>query len=86
MEGVLVVGLVEMIVDIIIIGFMFQVNNLKILVDGVILKSQVNLVVLFSVDWLEIVLIGVCEIFDWVVVEESVWQVKLVKVVVDDWM
>lgn len=37
-EGVLVVGFVEVIVDIMFIGIIFLVNNFKVFRDGVILK------------------------------------------------
>jgi ATP phosphoribosyltransferase len=50
-EGAPAAGTAELIVDITTTGSTLVANNLKILDDGVILKSQANLVASLSADW-----------------------------------
>lgn len=83
-EGAPAAGSAELIVDITTTGATLEANNLKILADGVILKSQANLVASLSADWSGPALAGAREILDRVAAEESARQVKLVKAVVDD--
>lgn len=83
-EGAPTAGSAEMIVDITTTGSTLEANNLKILADGVILKSQANLVASLSADWSETALTGAREILDRVAAEETARQVKLVKAMVDD--
>lgn len=83
-EGAPAAGSAEMIVDITTTGSTLEANNLKILADGVILKSQANLVASLSADWSETALTGARQILDWVAAEDTARQVKLVKAMVDD--
>jgi ATP phosphoribosyltransferase len=50
-EGAPAAGTAELIVDITTTGSTLAANNLKILDDGIILKSQANLVASLSADW-----------------------------------
>ncbi|MEP4769106.1 MAG: ATP phosphoribosyltransferase [Roseibium sp.] len=85
-EGAPAAGSAELIVDITSTGSTLEANNLKILSDGVILKSQANLVASLNADWTETALAGARDILDRVAAEESARNVKLVKAVVDDRM
>ncbi|WP_422040004.1 ATP phosphoribosyltransferase [Roseibium sp.] len=83
-EGAPAAGAAELIVDITTTGSTLHANNLKILADGVMLKSQANLVASLNADWTEIALDGARSILDRVAAEEAARNVKLVKAVVDD--
>lgn len=83
-EGAPAAGSAELIVDITTTGATLQANNLKILPDGVILKSQANLVASLKADWSETALAAARAILDRIAAEEAARDVKLVKAVVDD--
>ncbi|MEO9526793.1 MAG: ATP phosphoribosyltransferase, partial [Roseibium sp.] len=83
-EGAPAAGSAELIVDITTTGSTLAANNLKILTDGVMLKSQANLVASVSADWSETALAAARAILDRVAAEEAARNVKLVKAVVDD--
>ncbi|PVB63119.1 ATP phosphoribosyltransferase [Labrenzia sp. 011] len=85
-EGAPAAGSAELIVDITTTGATLQANNLKILPDGVILKSQANLVASLGADWSQTALAAARAILDRVAAEEAARDVKLVKAVVDDRM
>ncbi|MEM5581055.1 ATP phosphoribosyltransferase [Roseibium sp. AS2] len=83
-EGAPAAGSAELIVDITTTGSTLAANNLKILTDGVMLKSQANLVASLSADWSDTALAAARAILDRVAAEEAARNVKLVKAVVDD--
>lgn len=83
-EGAPAAGAAELIVDITTTGSTLHANNLKILTDGVMLKSQANLVASLNADWSSTALDGARAILDRVAAEEAARNVKLVKAVVDD--
>lgn len=83
-EGAPAAGAAELIVDITTTGSTLHANNLKILADGVMLKSQANLVASLNADWSATALDGARAILDRVAAEEAARNVKLVKAVVDD--
>lgn len=83
-EGAPAAGAAELIVDITTTGSTLHANNLKILSDGVMLKSQANLVASLNADWSANALDGARAILDRVAAEEAARDVKLVKAVVDD--
>lgn len=70
--------------DITTTGSTLQANNLKILSDGVMLKSQANLVASLNADWSATALGAARAILDRVAAEEAARNVKLVKAVVAD--
>ena len=63
-EGAPAAGTAEVIVDITSTGATLAANNLKILDDGTILKSQANLVAALGADWSESALAAAGEILD----------------------
>lgn len=83
-EGAPAAGSAELIVDITTTGSTLRANNLKILSDGTILKSQANLVASLSATWNETELVAARAILDRVAAEEAARNVKLIKAVVDD--
>jgi ATP phosphoribosyltransferase len=83
-EGAPAAGSAELIVDITTTGSTLHANNLKILSDGVMLKSQANLVASLNADWSNTSLAAARDILDRVAAEEAARDVKLVKAVVDD--
>lgn len=83
-EGAPAAGSAELIVDITTTGSTLQANNLKILADGVMLKSQANLVASLNAEWSGTALTAARAILDRVAAEEAARNVKLVKAVVDD--
>ena len=83
-EGAPAAGSAELIVDITTTGSTLQANNLKILSDGVMLKSQANLVASLNADWSATALGAARAILDRVAAEEAARNVKLVKAVVAD--
>jgi len=83
-EGAPAAGAAELIVDITTTGSTLHANNLKILTDGVMLRSQANLVASLNADWSATALDGARAILDRVAAEEAARNVKLVKAVVDD--
>lgn len=83
-EGAPAAGSAELIVDITTTGSTLHANNLKILSDGVMLKSQANLVASLSADWSATALAAARSILDRVAAEETARGVKLVKAVVHD--
>ncbi|WP_434053360.1 MAG: ATP phosphoribosyltransferase [Roseibium sp.] len=83
-EGAPAAGAAELIVDITTTGSTLHANNLKILTDGVMLRSQANLVASLNADWSATALNGARAILDRVSAEEAARNVKLVKAVVDD--
>lgn len=83
-EGAPAAGSAELIVDITSTGSTLEANNLKVLTDGVMLRSQANLVASLNAEWSETALDGAREILDRVAAEEAARDVKLVKAVVDD--
>ncbi|MEM9634559.1 MAG: ATP phosphoribosyltransferase [Pseudomonadota bacterium] len=83
-EGAPAAGSAELIVDITTTGSTLHANNLKILSDGVMLKSQANLVASLNADWSESCLAAARDILDRVAAEEAASDVKLIKAVVDD--
>ncbi|MBO6890554.1 MAG: ATP phosphoribosyltransferase [Roseibium sp.] len=83
-EGAPAAGSAELIVDITTTGSTLEANNLKILSDGVMLRSQANLVASMNADWSETALTAARAILDRVAAEEAARDVKLIKAVVDD--
>ncbi|WP_420412019.1 ATP phosphoribosyltransferase [Roseibium sp.] len=83
-EGAPAAGSAELIVDITSTGSTLEANNLKVLTDGVMLRSQANLVASLNADWSDTALNGAREILDRVAAEEAARDIKLVKAVVDD--
>ncbi len=83
-EGAPAADSAELIVDITTTGSTLKANNLKILSDGVMLKSQAHLVASLNADWNETALQGARQILDRVAAEEAARGIKLVKAVVDD--
>jgi ATP phosphoribosyltransferase len=83
-EGAPATGSAELIVDITTTGSTLQANNLKILTDGVMLKSQANLVASLNADWSTEALGAARAILDRVAAEDAARNVKLVKAVVAD--
>lgn len=83
-EGAPAAGSAELIVDITTTGSTLTANNLKILADGVILKSQAHLVASRNADWSEEALAGARAILDRVAAEEQARDTRLVKASVKD--
>ncbi|TYC62320.1 ATP phosphoribosyltransferase [Rhodobacterales bacterium] len=83
-EGAPAAGSAELIVDITSSGSTLQANNLKVLSDSVMLRSQANLVASLAADWTGDALAAARDILDRVAAEEAARDVKLVKAVVDD--
>ncbi|MTI00643.1 ATP phosphoribosyltransferase [Roseibium sp. RKSG952] len=83
-EGAPAADTAELIVDITSTGSTLEANNLKIPRDGVILKSQANLVASINADWSETALAGARAILDRVAAEEQARNSKLVKASVKD--
>lgn len=83
-EGAPAAGSAELIVDITTTGSTLHANNLKILADGVMLKSQANLVASLNADWSVTALAAARAILDRVAAEEVARGIRLVKAVVDD--
>ena len=63
-EGAPAAGTAEAIVDITSTGTTLAANNLKVLDDGVMLRSQANLVASLSADWTDAALAAAGEILD----------------------
>ncbi|GGB52777.1 ATP phosphoribosyltransferase [Roseibium aquae] len=70
-EGAPAAGSAELIVDITTTGSTLEANNLKILSDGVILKSQAHLVASMSADWSDQALSGARVVLNRVAAEET---------------
>lgn len=83
-EGAPAAGSAELIVDITTTGSTLTANNLKILADGVILKSQAHLVASRNADWSADALAGARTILDRVAAEEQARDTRLVKASVKD--
>lgn len=83
-EGAPAAGTAELIVDITSTGSTLHANNLKILSDGVMLRSQAHLVASLSADWSETALAGARAILDQVAAEEAARIHKLVRAKVPD--
>ena len=78
-EGAPAAGSAELIVDITSTGSTLKANNLKILSDGVILRSQAHLVASRKADWPDEVLSAARAILDRVAAEEQARDSRLVK-------
>ncbi|MTI43358.1 ATP phosphoribosyltransferase [Roseibium hamelinense] len=83
-EGAPAAGSAELIVDITTTGSTLQANNLKVLSDGVMLKSQAHLVASRNADWSPTALAGAKAVLDRVAAEEHARGAKLVKASVRD--
>lgn len=83
-EGAPAAGSAELIVDITTTGSTLVANNLKILGDGVILKSQAHLVASRNADWSTEALGAARAILDRVAAEEAARGLRLVKARVND--
>ncbi len=83
-EGAPAADSAELIVDITTTGSTLQANNLKILGDGVMLRSQAHLVASLSADWSETALAGARAILDRVAAEEQARNHRLIKARVAD--
>jgi len=70
-EGAPAAGSAELIVDITTTGSTLEANNLKILSDGIILKSQAHLVASMSANWSDQALSGARAILNRVAAEET---------------
>ncbi|MEJ8473580.1 ATP phosphoribosyltransferase [Roseibium algae] len=83
-EGAPAADAAELIVDITTTGSTLYANNLKILADGVILKSQAHLVASLNADWSDTAMAGARSILDQVAAEEEARNNRLIKAHVDD--
>ncbi|MBS8261435.1 ATP phosphoribosyltransferase [Roseibium polysiphoniae] len=83
-EGAPAADAAELIVDITTTGSTLQANNLKILADGVILKSQAHLVASLSADWSDTALAGAKAILDRVAAEEKARDNRVLKAAISD--
>lgn len=83
-EGAPAAGSAELIVDITSTGSTLHANNLKVLSDGVMLRSQAHLVASLSASWSETALAGARAILDQVAAEEAARINKLVRAKVPD--
>ncbi|MEP0232832.1 MULTISPECIES: ATP phosphoribosyltransferase [Alphaproteobacteria] len=83
-EGAPAADAAELIVDITTTGSTLQANNLKILADGVILKSQAHLVASLSADWSDTALAGAKAILDRVAAEEKARDNRVLKAAIAD--
>lgn len=70
-EGAPAAGSADVIVDITSTGSTLEANNLRILEDGVMLRSEANLVASLTADWSEIAKAALAEILDRVQAEEA---------------
>ncbi|NBN64501.1 ATP phosphoribosyltransferase [Pannonibacter tanglangensis] len=83
-EGAPAAGSAELIVDITTTGSTLEANALKILADGVILKSQAHLVASLKADWSGEALSAARTILDRVAAEETARGSRLVRAHVPD--
>ena len=83
-EGAPAAGSAELIVDITTTGSTLQANNLKILADGVMLRSQAHLVASLNAQWSETALAGARTILDRVAAEEQARDSRLIRARVTD--
>ncbi|MFN4169546.1 MAG: ATP phosphoribosyltransferase [Pannonibacter phragmitetus] len=83
-EGAPAAGSAELIVDITTTGSTLEANALKILKDGVILKSQAHLVASLKADWSETALGAARTILDRVAAEETARGLRIVRALVTD--
>nr|WP_321445410.1 ATP phosphoribosyltransferase [uncultured Cohaesibacter sp.] len=70
-EGAPAAGSADVIVDITSTGSTLEANNLKILDDGVILRSEANLVASLTADWSQEARLALSEILDRIQAEEA---------------
>ena len=70
-EGAPAAGSADVIVDITSTGSTLEANNLKILEDGVMLRSEANLVASLSANWSEAAKAAIAEILDRIQAEEA---------------
>ncbi|WP_350333081.1 ATP phosphoribosyltransferase [Coralliovum pocilloporae] len=77
-EGAPASGAADIIVDITSTGSTLRANNLKILDDGVILKSEANLVASLTADWSDNAIAALREILDRTSAEERARSVRQV--------
>ncbi len=70
-EGAPAAGSADVIVDITSTGSTLEANNLKILDDGVILRSEANLVASLTADWSDAARLALSEILDRIQAEEA---------------
>lgn len=70
-EGAPAAGSADVIVDITSTGSTLEANNLKILEDGVMLRSEANLVASLTADWSDAAKAALAEILDRVQAEEA---------------
>nr|WP_321982045.1 ATP phosphoribosyltransferase [uncultured Cohaesibacter sp.] len=75
-EGAPAAGSADIIVDITSTGSTLEANNLKILDDGVMLRSQANLVASLTADWSEEAKSALGEILDRIQAEEAARTVR----------
>ncbi|WP_374629768.1 ATP phosphoribosyltransferase [Pannonibacter indicus] len=83
-EGAPAAGSAELIVDITTTGSTLEANALKILKDGVILKSQAHLVASLKADWSGTALGAARTILDRVAAEETARGLRIVRALVTD--
>lgn len=83
-EGAPAADAAELIVDITTTGSTLEANNLKILNDGVILKSQAHLVASRTADWNDSALTAARSVLDRVAAEEAARTTRRIKANVDD--
>ncbi|MDJ0930186.1 ATP phosphoribosyltransferase [Breoghania sp.] len=83
-EGAPAVGAAEFIVDITTTGSTLTANNLKILDDGVILKSTAHLIASMTATWSGEALSAARAILDRIAAEEKARSVKEIRALVDD--
>ncbi|WP_417685559.1 ATP phosphoribosyltransferase [Roseibium sp.] len=78
-EGAPAAGSAELIVDITTTGSTLQANALKVLADGIMLRSQAHLVASLNADWSDTALSGAKAILDRVTAEEQARSNRLVR-------
>ena len=78
-EGAPAAGSADIIVDITSTGSTLHANNLKIPEDGVILRSQANLVASLHADWDENALNAAAELYDRIQAEERARSIREVR-------
>ncbi|MBO6755182.1 MAG: ATP phosphoribosyltransferase [Roseibium sp.] len=83
-EGTPAAGAAELIVDITTTGATLEANNLKILTDGVILKSQAHLVASVAADWNGDALGAARAVLDRVCAEETARDMRRIRASLKD--
>ncbi len=83
-EGAPAAGSADVIVDITSTGSTLEANNLKILDDGVMLRSEANLVASLTANWSEQALAALAAILDRIQAEEAARTRRLVRAHLED--